>query len=1030
MRPLTQLSSFISKQLDILDKAISKKAAKAPPAAGGKEVIKGVQGEVKRYIKLLEDVDKAQAKIRKQRLDPVRVTPRARARQAAERRVFGAFRRRGFGTTRVPPADVQLLSKQFIDLMNKITNSRKELQRLSVSIRKNLVEQIGQTSKSIIDQALRFKKVKNVTAATFNALWQASKKFGDKSILTAKAYFAKGIIVGQRGMEKFWAGIKRVLTFIPKKAGGLLRQIFGAIGKTKVGKGVAGAAGGLLGGLSSVFRGLGGLGNITGIIGKISKALGPIGAIISGIVKGVKLAKKAMIDIPLGIIKKAASFALLPLRILNRIHSILQSISFTVYILWSILSRTLREPLEVMKQVEVAMSIAEDNLTGVGKAMEQVVGYAEALPIPIAEIAKGFYEVVRSGFTATEAMTILDAAMQFAVSTGGELNRAIDQIIGILRAFEMDVSEAASIVEVLHKAVGSSRASLADLQIALGYAGPAAISAGLNFKEAVAILTMFRDANLRASRAGMTFRAGLDAIQRAVAAATGGTLTLEKAVKHLGLAWEEMITEEGAINIKNVFREFKTLADKGLTIMDKLAMRAIFQGRHWANWFKLLKMGNEAYEKRLAQLERDIDLSQKVEDLNARIWAIGTRLSNVWTIFKMGILTEAMPSLKNLNRFFGTFISFMKTSAKTIGRIIKEVISEPAMEFLEKHLFPIFEGQRLTKEMENLGKAIKPVMRGMWEDLNKFLEPIMEDVAEGEWTGPVVGGLQIIRALLRGSYTILTQFYGFFKDKWAVLVENVLIVLKIITGIFEFLLPKAEALITFALDAIIGLAQAIGDLAGLSSDKIQEIQDNLRKLKEEAVSGVKDLTKEFVKSGKTATDEVKKVVDATRNIVQETLRVGGVPIIGGTPGQVEEQKQIWMRALEDIYGKLETKSLEGAGILSKDTTRYIGETFEEINRLMQELNNATTIAIRARAQELESEVDTVINRIKNEIERGLGTTKTKHEVEIKVSPSDQFERVIADLSGVMDFDELKKKVEDYSSSVARRVVNNETGAYG
>lgn len=1055
MRPLTQLSSFISKQLNIIDMAVQKKTGKALPAFGGKGIVSEVQNDVKKWLKLIGQVDQAQAKIHKTRLQPVRVGSKAQARQGAERRVFGAFERAGGGAARVSVGDAGQVSKTFIGLMNNLTLARKELQQFSVSIRRNLVDQLGQASKSIIGQALKLKGIKGVTANTFNELWRLNKQFGDKSILTTKNYFAKGILVGQRGMEKFWGGIKKGLAFLPKKVGGLLSGLLGKLGQTGVGKGAAQVGGTALGGLTSIFKGMGGLGNITGMIGKISKALGPIGAIVSGIVKGVGLAKKAMLDIPLSIISKAASFALLPLKILSRIHSVIQSISFTVYILWSMISRTFREPLEVMKQVDVAMSIAEDKLTGVSDAMSKVMTYARMLPVPIGEIAKGFYEVVRSGFSAVEAMEILDAAMLFAVSTGGELNRAIDQIIGILRAFEMDVSKSAEIVSVLHKAVGSSRASLADLQIALGYAGPAALAAGLGFKEAVAMLTMFRDANLRASRAGMTFRAGLDAIQRAIGQATGGTMTLDKAVKHLGLAWEDMATEEGALNIKAVFREFGAIANSSLSIMDKLALRAIFQGRHWANWFKLLKMGNVAYEKRLGQLEREIDLSSKVEELNTRIWAIGSRLANVWTVFKMGIINEALPSLQGLNRFFNSLVSFMESSAKTIGRIIKSTISEPAMEFLERHLFPLFEGQRLTKEMERMGDAIKPIMRGMWEDLNTFLEPILEDVAGGEWTGPVVGGLQIMRALLRSSYTIVSEFYRFIKDKWAVLVEDILIVLKIITGIFEFLLPKAEALLTFALDAIIGLVQAIGELAGMTNAQIQEIQDNFRKLRDEAISGVKEFQGSIKGTGAQVAKEI--------NVVNKAMRSGGEAIISGVPGfakaqrgetlkamkemslsamvppfgaiatmapQVREQRRIWGMALEDLRSKLQGVLPEGIKGISGSTKRIIHELFGEIDTLMHDLNSSMTIAIRARTQDLESSVDSAIKRIKNEIESGLGTTKTKHEVEIKVTPSNQFKQFIGDLGHIMDFEELKDKVDAYSSAVAKRVVDTESAAYG
>lgn len=1052
MRPLTQLSSFITKQLNAIDKAVMGKMGKAP-AAPERGAISGIKSQVSAYLKEIERVQSALDRIQKQRLTPVRTTAAAQHRQAVEQRVFSRFQGRKFGaSTFVATEESAAVSKTFKRLMEIVVNGTKSIQVLSESIRKGLIQELGAASKSIIGNAVRLKRIPQSTANTFNRLWVLQKQFGDKSIVTAKTYFARGVLIGQRGMERFWNSIKKAIAFLPSKAMGL----FGKLGQTGVGKTVAGVAGKAFGGLSSILGGVGKIGNIAGMLGKVSKALGPIGAIISGIVKGIKLTKKVMLDIPLDVVKKAASFALLPLRILNKIHSVLQSISFTIYILWSILSRTLREPLQVMKEVEVAMSIAEDNLLGVGEAMNKVTTYAEQYAIPITEIAHGFYEVVRSGFNATEAVQILDAAMQYAVTTGGELNRAIDQIIGVLRAFEMDVSEASNIVEVLHKAVGSSRAALADLQTALGYAGPAAVAAGLSFKEAVAILTMFRNANLRASRAGMTFRAGLDAIQRAVATATGGTMTMEKAVKHLGLAWEAMVTEEGDVNIRAVFDEFSKLEKKGLSVMDKLALRTLFQGRHWANWYKLLKMGRAEFEKRMAALEREIDLTEKANELNERLWAIGTRLGNVWTVFKMGVIKEAMPSLEGLNDFFKDFVEFMHRSASTIGKIIKSTISKPAMDFIQKNIFPLFSGTELTSQMEKLGEQVRPVIEGMWEDLNSFLQPFIEDISAGEWSGPIVGALQIIRALLRGSYTIVAEFYRFIKDKWAILVEDILIVLKIITGIFEFLLPKAEALLTFALDAIIGMAQAIGDLAGLSSDKIQEIQDNIRKLKEEAISGVKDINAEIAKTGKTANETTRKVFggrhwenwskvfsQAKKDIGEIEGRQAGTLMtympssvitfgawLSKNTGYVREQKEVWRDALREVHESFNAIINESETKISSSMLREAQELSYDIMTLLMNIDRMSALVIRSRARDLEISMGAVINQIKNEVENTEAKIKAEKKVAVEITPSKEFDEFMIKASLLADTKKLRRELEDYSESVARQVVNNETGAYG
>lgn len=130
-----------------------------------------------------------------------------------------------------------------------------------------------------------------------------------------------------------------------------------------------------------------------------------------------------------------------------------------------------------------------------------------------AEIATALAEIVKAGVDAADAMHLLEPGMQLANVTGQSLNETTLLLLGNLRQFGLDTTEAARVADALAEADLAAAEGAKELSEGLAIVGPVAAAAGFDLEEVLGILVELDNKGMSAANVGATaLRAAFSAL--------------------------------------------------------------------------------------------------------------------------------------------------------------------------------------------------------------------------------------------------------------------------------------------------------------------------------------------------------------------------------------------------------------------------------------------------------------------------------------------------------------------------------------
>jgi TP901 family phage tail tape measure protein len=122
------------------------------------------------------------------------------------------------------------------------------------------------------------------------------------------------------------------------------------------------------------------------------------------------------------------------------------------------------------------------------------------------EAADGFLMLMTAGLDTEEALATLPAVLTGAAAAGADLGRTTEQVTNIMSSFQLEVGEAARIVEVMNQAAGASPAEMSEMGEALADVGGDARTFGLSLEQTGAALTILARNGKKGSEAANQLR--------------------------------------------------------------------------------------------------------------------------------------------------------------------------------------------------------------------------------------------------------------------------------------------------------------------------------------------------------------------------------------------------------------------------------------------------------------------------------------------------------------------------------------------
>ncbi|XUM00283.1 phage tail tape measure protein [Streptomyces venezuelae ATCC 10712] len=143
-----------------------------------------------------------------------------------------------------------------------------------------------------------------------------------------------------------------------------------------------------------------------------------------------------------------------------------------------------RGAIELEKQMANVMTISKEiNNTNISNFTDQIVELSTQLPQSASQLAEGLYQVVSTGFDGADAMTILRVAARGAAAGLTTTETSARALLGVLKAYGMDASQASDVMDVMFQTVNYGVVSFDELAQQLGDVVPMAAAAGVEFDD-------------------------------------------------------------------------------------------------------------------------------------------------------------------------------------------------------------------------------------------------------------------------------------------------------------------------------------------------------------------------------------------------------------------------------------------------------------------------------------------------------------------------------------------------------------------
>ena len=245
------------------------------------------------------------------------------------------------------------------------------------------------------------------------------------------------------------------------------------------------------------------------------------------------------------------------------------------------------------------------------------------------EVSEGLVFLGMAGFNTNEALLALDPTLKLAQIGMVDMAQAADQVTNIMAAFGVSAAGISEVVDKLSVVVTSSNTSMSQLAQAISFVGPAAAETATSLDEVAAIIGVFANRGVKASRAGT-------ALRRGIANLANPTQKVRDRLSKLGVVVQGV---DGRMrSMKDILID---LADSGATVND---IFSIFGTRAGPTFAGAILSGKEELVSLLEKIENTKDaakgLQEKLQD-------------NVWTEFKLVVSAITDVAIKLYERLQG-----------------------------------------------------------------------------------------------------------------------------------------------------------------------------------------------------------------------------------------------------------------------------------------------------------------------------------------------------------------------------------------
>jgi len=608
-----------------------------------------------------------------------------------------------------------------------------------------------------------------------------------------------------------------------------------------------------------------------------------------------------------------------------------------------IISGTAEFDQEVRKAAAIEGSQQFDALK---KSIEDVAAVAAGTPTQVAELATS---LSRAGFSAQETEAALGGIVTGAEATSVEFAAMGSIVADSLRAFGLEASKTADVVDTLVNAANSSNQTVLDLGESFKYAAPVARNLGVSVDDLAATMALLANNGIRGSEAGTALRTGLTRLQIAAGGSneellglTRGSAILTRAMRKLGA---EVLDTNGNLKpMDEVILSLRQNINQFDTTKRAEIVKALFGEEQGPKFLALLNSSEKDIRSLFGEIRNSSgvasDTRKEMDSFAISMRTLGGNVQIVTNAIGGAFLVVLKPLVDGLNAAVKITQDMPKPLRDLAGAFAAAGIAAAGAALAIGGLKLVFAGlsvQSAIASIAALTTSLKVNLVGAVTATAGAIPGLLTQLSLIGSASIRVRDLlpAIIATLKTGLVNTLAAVAGAIASiKWGVLIAGI-----------QSAIAAMAPLVAGVAAAVIGIKAFLYVLDG-SKDAAGVFADAQKKA-DEAVSGLKD--------------SIEKATEATKPWWQRLLE--GLPIIGDLVLALKNARQQMMELggaeafnnLQTSYLKVQDSARQFYNTIKNGTqvtAEQIEQAKEHVKRLQEQSSAAreTAKSIRSKAE--------------------------------------------------------------------------------
>jgi len=313
--------------------------------------------------------------------------------------------------------------------------------------------------------------------------------------------------------------------------------------------------------------------------------------------------------------------------------------------------------------------------------------FAMATEHSAVDVSKAMLELSKTGEKAVGIINIMPTALNLATVAGTELGQSTQDLVSILRQFNLETTEVDRVANVMAKTVNSTLLDFEDFMEAMKFVGPIANSVGMSLEETSALMGSIGDMGMRGSLGGTALK---NMFLNILKPSDDVAKTLAD-LDMTGMSFADML---------------KALADSGADVKDFLET---FNKRAVTPALGLSKVSEKVNELTGTLLEQGVtigDMSDVIRDATANVWKqminmlneIGLSIADAFGDRPKSLLQAFISKLKEVNTWINEHHVEIRAFAMDIQSVIMSIVNVvgPAFKLLADNLI-LVKGRNLQR---------------------------------------------------------------------------------------------------------------------------------------------------------------------------------------------------------------------------------------------------------------------------------------------------------------------------------------------